>query len=95
MLAGKVTVGQCLLDAILDFLGGLLQLHGVQLGDHGLCLLAGRFFALLGMDRLEHFCHNFGLGFRHNRENVAVEMHRAALVFWKCQEMCSRETPKI
>ena len=41
----------------------------------------GRLFALLGVDRLEHFCHNFDLGFGHNRENVAVEMHRAALVF--------------
>ena len=29
----------------------------------------------------EHFCHNFDLGFGHNRENVAVEMYRAALVF--------------
>ena len=27
---------------VLDLLGGLLQLHGAQLGDHGLCLLAGR-----------------------------------------------------
>ena len=32
------------------------------------------------MDRLEHFRHNFDLGFRHNRENIAVEMHRAALI---------------
>ena len=59
----------------------LLQFHGAQLDSHGLCLLAGRFFALLGVDRLEHFCHNFCLGFGHNRENIAVEMHRAALVF--------------
>ena len=81
VLAGKVTIGQCLLNAVLDLLGGLLQFHGVQLGDHGFRLLAGRFFALLRVDRLEHFCHNFDLGFRHNRENVAVEMYRAALVF--------------
>ena len=81
MLAGKVTVGQRLLDAILDLLGGLLQLHGAQLGDHGFRFLAGRLFALLRVDRLEHFRHNFDLGFRHNRENVAVKMHRAALVF--------------
>ena len=33
------------------------------------------------MDYLEHFCHNFDLGFRHNRENIAIEMHCAALVF--------------
>ena len=39
----------------------LLQFHGAQLGSHGLCLLAGRLFALLGVDRLEHFCHNFCL----------------------------------
>ena len=80
MLAGKIAVGQRLLNAVLGLLGGLLQLHGAQLGDHGLCLLAGRPFALLSVDRLEHFCHNFDLGFGHNRENVAVEMHRAALV---------------
>ena len=36
---------------------------------------------LLCVDRLEHFRYDFDLGFRHNRENVAVEMHRAALVF--------------
>ena len=80
MLAGKITVGQRFLNAVLDLLGSLLQLHGAQLGDHGFRLLAGRLFALLRVDRLEHFCHNFDLGFGHNRENVAVEMHRAALV---------------
>ena len=81
MLAGKIAVGQRLLNAVLDLLGGLLQLHGAQLGDHGFRLLAGGFLTLLGVDRLEHFCHNFDLGFGHNREDVAVEMHRAALVF--------------
>ena len=81
MLAGKIAIGQCLLNAVLDLLGSFLQLHGAQLGNNSLCLLAGRFFALLGVDRLEHFRHNFDLGFGHNRENVAVEMHRAALVF--------------
>ena len=80
MLAGKIAVGQCLLNTVLDLLGSLLQLHGAQLRNHGFCLLAGRLFALLCVDRLEHFCHNFDLGFGHNRENVAVEMHRAALV---------------
>ena len=58
----------------------LQVLHGAQLGDHGFRLLAGRLFALLSVDRLEHFRYNFDLGFGHNRENVAVEMHRAALV---------------
>ena len=88
MLAGEVTVGQCLLNAVLDLLGSLLQLHGAQLGNHGFRLLAGRLFALLGVDRLEHFCHNFDLGFRHNGENIAVEMHRAAIVFGVCAVLC-------
>ena len=64
MLAGKIAVSQSFLNAVLDLLGSLLQLHGAQLGDHSLCLLAGRLFALLSVDRLEHFCHNFDLGFR-------------------------------
>ena len=55
MLAGEVTVGQRLFNAVLDLLGSLLQLHGAQLGNDSLRLLAGRFFALLGVDRLEHF----------------------------------------
>ena len=81
MLAGKIAVGQRLFNAVLDLLGSLLQFHGAQLGDHGFRLLTGGFLTLLRVDRLEHFCHNFDLGFRHNRENIAVEMHRAALVF--------------
>ena len=77
----KITIGQRFFNAVLDLLGGLLQLHGAQFGDHGLRLLAGHLLTLLGVDRLEHFRHNFDLGFGHNRENIAVEMHRAALVF--------------
>ena len=55
VLAGKIAVGQRLLNAVLDLLGSLLQFHGAQLGDHSLCLLAGRLLTLLGVDRLEHF----------------------------------------
>ena len=58
-----------------------LQFHGAQLGNDSLCLLAGRLLTLLGVDRFEHFRHNFDLGSGHNRENIAVEMHRATLVF--------------
>ena len=36
VFAGEVTVGQRLLNAVLDLLGGLLQLHGAQLGVHSL-----------------------------------------------------------
>ena len=75
MLAGKIAVGQRFLNAV------LLPLHGAQFGNDRFSLLAGCLFALLGVDRLEHFCHNFDLGFRHNRENGAVEMYRAVLVF--------------
>ena len=81
MFAGKIAVGQRFLDAVLDLLGSLLQLHGTELFHHSFCLLTGRLLALLGVDRLEHFRYNFDLGFWHNRENIAVEMHRAALVF--------------
>ena len=42
VFAGKIAVGQRFFNAVLDLLGGLLQLHGAQLGDHGLRLLAGR-----------------------------------------------------
>ena len=50
MLTGEIAVGQRLLDAVPDLFGGLLQLHGAQLRNHGLRLLA-----LLGVDRLEHY----------------------------------------
>ena len=43
VLAGKIAVGQRFLDAVLDLLGGLLQLHCSQFGDHSLRLLTGRF----------------------------------------------------
>ena len=81
VLAGEIAVGQRLLDAVLDLLGGLLQLHGAQLGNNGLCFLAGRLFALRRVDRLEHFRYNFDLGSGDNGETIAVGMHRAALVF--------------
>ena len=81
MFAGKIAVGQSFLNAVLDLFGGFLQLHGAQLGNDGFCLLTGRLLVLLSVDRLEHFRYNFDLGFGHNREHIAVEMHRAALVF--------------
>ena len=78
---GKAAVGQRFLNAVLNLLGRLLQLHRSQLGNHGFRLLTGGFLALLHMDGLKHFRYNFDLGFGHNRENIAVEMHGAALVF--------------
>ncbi len=76
----KIAVGQSFLDAVLDLFGDLFQFHGSQLGNNSLRLPTGGLFALLCMDRLKHFCYNFDLGFWHNGENVAVEMHGAALV---------------
>ena len=81
VLAGKVAVGQRFLDAVLDLLGSLLQLHCPQLGNNSFCLLARGFLALLRVDRLEHFGYNFDFGSGHNGENIAVKMHSASLVF--------------
>ena len=61
VFAWEIAVGQRLLDAVLDLLGSLLQLHGAQLGNDSLRLLAGRLFALLGVDCLEHFRHDLDL----------------------------------
>ena len=47
VFAGKIAVGQRLLDAVLDLLGGLFQLHRSQLGDNGSCFLAGGFLAFV------------------------------------------------
>ena len=43
VLTGKIAVGQSFLDAVLNLLGSLLQLHCSQLGNNGFCFLAGRF----------------------------------------------------
>ena len=47
MLAGKIAVGQRFLNAVLDLLGTLLQLHDAQLNDYNLCLLVYAFFLSL------------------------------------------------
>ena len=61
VFAGKIAVGQRLLDAIFDFLGSLLQLQRFQFGNHGFRLLTGGFLALLRVDRLEHLRHDLDL----------------------------------
>ena len=61
VLAGKITAGQRLLDAVLDLLGSFLQLHRSQFGNDSSCLLAGGFLVLLRVDRLEHFRCNLDL----------------------------------
>ena len=81
MLRGEVTISQSLFCAVLHLLGRFLQLHFPQLGYHGLSFLTGCFFALLGVDRLEHLSHQFHLGTGNHRKYIAVEMNGTALVF--------------
>src|SRR5699024_3139631 len=78
VLGGEIAVGQRLLDTLFYLLRRLLQFHLAQLGDG---LLAGGLLALLCVDRLEHLCNVLHLGTGHDRKHVAVEVHRAALVF--------------
>ena len=54
VFAGKIAVGQCLLNTVLYFLGSLLQLHRMKFSCHSFGLLAGDFPVLLGVYRLEH-----------------------------------------
>ena len=85
VLGWEIAVGQRLLNAVLYLLCRLLQLHLAQLGDDGSGLLAGGLLALLGVDRLEHLCHQLYFGTWHDRKHVSVKVHRTALVFcvWK------------
>ena len=72
MFTGKIAVSQRFLNAILRLLGGLFQLHRVQLLHHGCGFLPGSFLAFLGVDCLEHLCHQLHLEARHDREHIAV-----------------------
>lgn len=54
VFAGKITVGEHLLNTILLFLVGLPQSHGTQFPYHSFALLPGSSFALLNMERLEN-----------------------------------------
>ena len=78
MLTGKITIGQSLLDAVLHLLSSLFQLHGTQLLHYGPGLFTSGFFALLGVDRLEHFGYQFHLGARCDREHITVKVDGAA-----------------
>ena len=81
MLAGKITVGKRLFNAIFYLLGSLFQFHGTQFLHHRFCLLPCGLFALLSMDRLEHLGHQLHLGARDSREHIAVKVDDTALVF--------------
>ena len=81
VFAWAVAVGQRFFNAVLDLSGSRRQLQRSQFCNHGFCLLARGFLALLCVDCLEHFRYNFDLRFGYNRENIAVKMHSASLVF--------------
>ena len=57
VLIGEIAVSQRLLNTVLNFLGGLFQLHFFQLGHHSFRFFTGGLLAFLGMDRLEHLGH--------------------------------------
>ena len=80
VFAGKIAVGKRFLNAILHLLGSLFQLYRAQLLHHGFGFLTGSYFAFLGVDRLEHLCHQLYLGTRRDREYIAVKVDGTPLV---------------
>ena len=66
VLIGEITVSQRLLNTVLHLPGGFLQLHFSQLSNHSFGFFSGGLLALLSMDRLEHFRHDFDLGSGYN-----------------------------
>src|SRR3984893_13191954 len=83
----KAIIGQGLVDGLLDEVGCLGHLAGPQIVDDCLGLLVGGLAALLGMNGLEHVADLADPGRRDVAEDVAVEMHHAALVASLRQEI--------
>ena len=80
MLKRKCCIGQSFLYAILNLLGGLLQLHLPERFDYRFGFFQRCKFAFLCMNRLEHLCYEFYLGTGNHREYIAVKMHHTALI---------------
>jgi len=76
----EAVVGQGLVDGLLDEVGGLAHLACPQVVDDRLCLVVGCLAALLGMNGLEHVADLADPGRRDGAEDIAIEMHHAALV---------------
>ena len=53
----------------------------MKLLHYGFGFFLGGFLVLLGMDRLGHFCGQFHLGARRDREHIKVEVDCTTLVF--------------
>src|SRR5579859_1080346 len=79
MLRRKMEIGESLLDALGDAVGGAGELHLAQLGHDEVGLFLGRGSVLLSVDRLEHRGHFPDFGRGNGRPDVPVEMHDAAL----------------
>jgi hypothetical protein len=83
----KAVVGQRLVDGLLDEVGCLAHLACPQVVDDRLCLVVGGLPALLGVNGLEHVADLANPGRREVAEDVAIEMHHAALVARLPQEV--------
>lgn len=79
MAIGEAVVGQRLMAVLFEQLSGLGQLHGLQLGDASIHLPGCRFSAFLGMDGCKRLRDYPALTLGDETEDVAVEMHHAAL----------------
>lgn len=77
VLAGKIAVSKCHLNAGLHFPDGFFQLHRPQFLHHGFGLFPGSFLALLSVDCLEHLSHQLHLGARRYREHIALKIDGA------------------
>src|SRR3954453_18017971 len=75
----KGVVGQRLMDALLDEVGGLAHFTGSKILDDHIGFLIGGCPALLCVDSLEHVAHITDPCCRHVAEDIPVEMHHAAL----------------
>ena len=81
MLAGHLASRQRLGEALAHDLGGLLQLHRLELGGHRLDLGRRGLARLHGVDGLEYGRDLGALRFGDLGQRIAVEAHGAALVF--------------
>ena len=90
MLARHLAVREGLGVAVTHDLGGLLEPHRFQVVGHGLGLGGGRLARLHRVDCLEHGRRLRPLRFRNLGEDVAVEVHGAALVFGVGEDLGDR-----
>ena len=81
MLEEKIRISQGFFYTVLDLFGGIPELHLTQFHYHGRGLLPGSLLALLCVDRLEHLGNELHLGFGHNGEYIAVEVHYTCLLY--------------